>query len=199
MPLSSFDTPWNHQKTTGFSGGIKRDQWHEINWKKTLKSWKKAFISIAYHVMEIHFLFYTFFYWAKHVIDEERKFIQKYSSYSLIFLSKISCFFYYQELELNSFQVNVPFLYSLKVSEKQNINSFQVKCSFLYPLKTSKNLWFSDIFRGYRKEILPSHGLMTFHLNRILTRKCVCKQLTNASWKKKAASKLSLICRVQGI
>ena len=93
MPLSSFYTPWNHQKTTGFSGGIKRDQWHEISWKKTLKSWKKAFISIAYHVMEIHFLFYTFFYWAKHVIDEERKFIQKYSSYSLIFLSKISCFF----------------------------------------------------------------------------------------------------------
>ena len=29
----SFDTPWKHQKTRGFlmfSGGIKRDHWHEI-------------------------------------------------------------------------------------------------------------------------------------------------------------------------
>ena len=39
MPLTSFDTPWKHQKTSGFlmfSGGIKRDQWHEmgyaLNW-----------------------------------------------------------------------------------------------------------------------------------------------------------------------
>ena len=33
MPLISFDTPWKHQKTGGFmmfSGGIKRDQWHEM-------------------------------------------------------------------------------------------------------------------------------------------------------------------------
>ena len=33
MPLISFDTPWKHQKTRGFmmfSGGIKRDQWHEM-------------------------------------------------------------------------------------------------------------------------------------------------------------------------
>ena len=29
---------------------------------------------------------------------------------------------------------------------------FQVNFSFLYPLKTSENLWFSDVFRGYRKE-----------------------------------------------
>ena len=33
MPLVSFYTPWKHQKTSGFlmfSGGIERDQWHEI-------------------------------------------------------------------------------------------------------------------------------------------------------------------------
>ena len=33
MPLISFDTPWKHQKTSGFlmfSGGMKRDQWHEM-------------------------------------------------------------------------------------------------------------------------------------------------------------------------
>ena len=40
MPLISFDNPWKHQdtpckhqKTRGFlmfSGGIKRDQWHEM-------------------------------------------------------------------------------------------------------------------------------------------------------------------------
>ena len=110
-PLKSSE---NHRFFRGY-------QKRSVTWNKlkTKKSWKKAFISIAYHGMEIHFLFYMFFYWVKHVIDEERKFIQKYSSYSLIFLSKISCFIYYQELELNSFQVNVPFLYSLKISEKQ--------------------------------------------------------------------------------
>ena len=35
MPLISFDTPWKHQKIRGFmmfSGGIKRDQWHEMGW-----------------------------------------------------------------------------------------------------------------------------------------------------------------------
>ena len=33
MPLASFYTPWKHQKISGFlmvSGGIERDQWHEI-------------------------------------------------------------------------------------------------------------------------------------------------------------------------
>ena len=33
MPLTSFDTPWKHQKTRGvlmFSEGIKSDQWHEM-------------------------------------------------------------------------------------------------------------------------------------------------------------------------
>ena len=30
MPLISFDTPLKHQKTLMFSGGIKRDQWHEM-------------------------------------------------------------------------------------------------------------------------------------------------------------------------
>ena len=33
MPLISFDTPWKYQKTKGFmmfSGGIKRDPWHEM-------------------------------------------------------------------------------------------------------------------------------------------------------------------------
>ena len=33
MPLVSFDTPWKYQKTSGFrmfSGGIERDQCHEV-------------------------------------------------------------------------------------------------------------------------------------------------------------------------
>ena len=33
-------------------------------------------------------------------------------------------------------------------------NLFQVNVVFLYPLKTSENLWFSDVFRGYRKGTL---------------------------------------------
>ena len=33
MPLVPFDTPWKHQKTSGFlmcSGGFERDQWGEM-------------------------------------------------------------------------------------------------------------------------------------------------------------------------
>ena len=40
MSRISFDTPWKRQKTSDFlmfSGGIKRDQWHEMS-KETLRS-----------------------------------------------------------------------------------------------------------------------------------------------------------------
>ena len=33
MSLDSFYTPWKHQETLGFmmiSGGVERDQWHEM-------------------------------------------------------------------------------------------------------------------------------------------------------------------------
>ena len=33
----------------------------------------------------------------------------------------------------------------------EDLNPFHSTCLFLYPLKTSENLWFSDVFRGYRK------------------------------------------------
>ena len=34
MPLVSLNTLWKHEKTKGFlfSGGIERDQWHEMDW-----------------------------------------------------------------------------------------------------------------------------------------------------------------------
>ena len=34
------------------------------------------------------------------------------------------------------------------------LNPFQVKIQFLYPLQSSENLWFSDVFRGYRNRTL---------------------------------------------
>ena len=44
MPLISFYIPWKHYKTFGFSlfsGGIERDQWHEMGYKqKTLTEHK---------------------------------------------------------------------------------------------------------------------------------------------------------------
>ena len=45
-----------------------------------------------------------------------------------------------------------------------SINSLRTTGLFLYPLKTSKNLWFSDIFLGYRKRPLAWDGLMFFLL-----------------------------------
>ena len=34
------------------------------------------------------------------------------------------------------------------------INPFKSNVTFLYPLETSENLWFSDVFRGYRNVTL---------------------------------------------
>ena len=50
-------------------------------------------------------------------------------------------------------------LYDLKYS--RSAVTFCATVHFLYPLKTSENLWFSDVFRGYRKKLLTCNGLMT--------------------------------------
>ena len=36
----------------------------------------------------------------------------------------------------------------------ETINPFYSNVTFLYPQKTSENLWFSDVFRGYRNVTL---------------------------------------------
>ena len=40
------------------------------------------------------------------------------------------------------------------------LNPFHATGLFLYPLKTSEKLWFSDIFRVYRKRPMAWNGLM---------------------------------------
>ena len=44
------------------------------------------------------------------------------------------------------------------------VNPFHVTGVILYPLKTSENLWFSDIFRGYRKRPVAWNGLTQIRL-----------------------------------
>ena len=39
-------------------------------------------------------------------------------------------------------------------------NPFAPNARFLYPLKTSENLRFSDVFRGKRKGVLETNGLI---------------------------------------
>ena len=36
----------------------------------------------------------------------------------------------------------------------KNVNPFHATGLFRYPLKTSENLWFPDVFRGYRKRLV---------------------------------------------
>ena len=36
-----------------------------------------------------------------------------------------------------------------------NINAFIAYIAFLYPMETTENLWFTDIFRGYRNGAIP--------------------------------------------
>ena len=40
------------------------------------------------------------------------------------------------------------------VKLNNNINLFHTTGLFLDPLKTSENLWFTDVFRGYRKRLV---------------------------------------------
>ena len=58
------------------------------------------------------------------------------------------------------FKIKLTGIYMLNVWNKNPINSVQASFSFLYTLKTSENLWFSDVFRGYRNGIFASNRLM---------------------------------------
>ena len=66
MPLVSFDTTWKYQKTRGFlnfSGGIERDQWHEMGsgkknsypnaFPETLNAFTCLMISTAQNIKKI--------------------------------------------------------------------------------------------------------------------------------------------------
>ena len=48
---------------------------------------------------------------------------------------------------------------------QNTFNPFQANVPFLYPLKTSENLWFSEVFRGYRKGTLAWNGLIEQHFS----------------------------------
>ena len=39
-------------------------------------------------------------------------------------------------------------------SEQSSATPFHVTCHFLFPLKILENLWFSDVFSGYRNRTL---------------------------------------------
>ena len=41
-----------------------------------------------------------------------------------------------------------------------SFNPFHANGLFLYPLKKSENLWFSNVFRGYRKRPVAWNGLL---------------------------------------
>ena len=71
--------------------------------------------------------------------------------------------------------------------EKKACNPLQPSVDFLYSLKISENLWFSDVFRRYRKATPGSNGLSMNPANNYLfrvnnrntRRKCeICSKLT---------------------
>ena len=87
----------------------------------------------------------------KNNLSCEYIFLQK--TFFLFFFCKILCFLsaHLYVIELFSYKT-LTFHYKLVI--EQNINSFQVNVLFLYTLKTSGNLLFSDIFRGYTNQTL---------------------------------------------
>ena len=58
------------------------------------------------------------------------------------------------------------------ITTKGSINPVLPNVLFLYSLKTSENLWFFEVFRGYKKGTLGSHGhfRIAFHPKSIETK-----------------------------
>ena len=48
----------------------------------------------------------------------------------------------------------------LKRLRENFLNHFTQNVPFLYPIKISENLWFSDVFRGYKTGTLALNGLI---------------------------------------
>ena len=64
---------------------------------------------------------------------------------------------------LRTYQIHDPRVYFKRFTE-QDIYSNQPssrQCLFLYPFETSENLWFSDVFRGYRKRPVACNRLIS--------------------------------------
>ena len=49
-----------------------------------------------------------------------------------------------------------------KKSVNDYVNPFHATVLFRYPLKASENLWFSDVFKGYRKRPVAQNRLIYF-------------------------------------
>ena len=86
----------------------------------------------------------------KAIIDSKAKNLQ---SMQLIFPS--------QKFILSDLILTLPYWHSRQAP----INPFSTNVSLLYPLPTLGNLWFSDIFWGYRSGILVENGLITYTKN----------------------------------
>ena len=69
---------------------------------------------------------------------------------SCLHFSNVFCFkvVYYKLLRVSTIHCwNVKRIFDI-------VNLFHATGLFPYPLKTSENLWFSDVFRGYRKRLV---------------------------------------------
>ena len=51
---------------------------------------------------------------------------------------------------------------SVNFNKEEFINPFLPNIPILYSLKTSENLWFSDVFRGYKMGTLGTNRLIIF-------------------------------------
>ena len=61
------------------------------------------------------------------------------------------------------------------------VNLFHVNVPFLYPLKTSENLWFSDVFSGYKNGTLAWKNVFREYKNGTLTWKNVFRGYRNGA------------------
>lgn len=156
------------------------------SWRK-LKSLHFIQILLTFHIL------YTIIYTASTVV------IRRASNLSTVWTQ--SLWFY---MTLCSKMNNSRFLISLlreksppprENSTTEHIKSchfqivtFQAYVSSLYPLKTSEKLWFSVVFRWYRKGILAWNGLPQFYVSCFFAKPNVGKALINfvtqRSWKK---------------
>ena len=63
---------------------------------------------------------------------------------------------------IKSFSSYFFFLLNCENNFEINIMPFHAIGFFLYPLKTSENLWFSNVFKGYRNKPIERNGLTLY-------------------------------------
>ena len=94
-----------------------------------------------------------------------------------VFRQFFDLFFYHVKIS-KVFIILFVFIY---INLRKCINPFHANVPFLCPLKTSENLWFSNVFRGYRYRTLALSHLAMYPLETRVIERDQCHETGSTS------------------